>query len=70
MQGLRNIREAKLEEGKRYTQAAVAKDVGITPATLRAYERDPSKMTRRVAEKLASYLGCEVDDFYLATKRN
>lgn len=65
MHGLKNIREAKLEEGRRYTQAAVAKDVGITPATLRAYERDPSKMTRGTAEKLACRLGCEVDDIFL-----
>ena len=64
MQGLKNIREAKMNEGKRYTQAAVAKAVGITPPTMRVFERDPSKIPMGVAAKMADYLDCDVDDIF------
>lgn len=66
MNGLRNIREAKLNECTKYTQEAVAKAAGITAATLRAYEKDPSKMRRETAERIAAYLGVPVEDIFLA----
>ena len=66
MNGLRNIREAKLNECTKYTQEAVAKAAGITAATLSAYEKDPSKMRRETAERIAAYLGVPDEDIFLA----
>lgn len=65
MQGLKAIREAKLQEAKRYTQEAVAKAVGVTPPTIAAYEKDPGRINRAMAEALAEYLGCNVEDIFL-----
>lgn len=65
MQGLKAIREAKLQEAKRYTQEAVARAIGVTPPTIAAYEKDPGRINRSTAEELAEYLGCTIDDIFL-----
>lgn len=70
MQGLRAIREAKVSEASKYSQAAVAAAVGISKPTLRKYERDPGSMTLKTAERLAAYLGCSVTDIFLPSKSN
>ena len=74
MKGLKEIRESKqrpaLMEVAKYQQEAIAKMLGVTVQTYRAYERNPSQMRLPTALKLADYLGCKVTDFYLPTKGN
>lgn len=70
MQGLKEIREAHLSEATRFTQEAVAAAIGVTAPTYRSYERNPGKLSRDTAEKLAEYLGCSVDDIFLPSKSN
>lgn len=64
MQGLRQIRQTKMSQAALYSQEAVAKAIGVSKPTYRSYERDPGKITRKTAEKLASYLGCTVEDIF------
>lgn len=67
--GLREIREAKLAEAKRYTIKAAARAVGVSCPTYSKMERDPSRMTRAQAERAAALLGCDVEElFYLPEK--
>lgn len=67
--GLREIREARMAEAKRYTIKAAAKAIGVSCPTYTKMERDPSRMTRAQAERAAALLGCDVDDlFYLPKK--
>lgn len=69
--GLREIREAKLAEAKRYTAKAAAEAVGVSRPTYAKMERDPSRMTRAQAERAAQLLGCDVEElFYLSEKGN
>ena len=74
MRGLKEIREAHLNEANQaaqsFTQEAVAAVIGVTAPTYRSYERDPGKLTREKAEKLAEYLGCSIDDIFLSNERN
>ena len=67
--GLREIREARMAEAKRYTIKAAAKAVGVSCPTYAKMERDPSRMTRAQAERAAELLGCDVEEiFYLPEK--
>lgn len=66
MQGLKNIREAKRAEAMRYSQSAVAAAIGISKPKYIRMEKDPSTITRGQADKLADYLGCDVDDIFLS----
>ena len=67
--GLKEIREAKMAEAKKYTIKEVAKAVGVSCPTYTKMEKDPSRMTRAQAERAAELLGCDVEDvFYLPGK--
>lgn len=67
--GLKEIREAKMAEAKKYTIKAAARAVGVSCPTYTKMEKDPSRMTRAQAERAAALLGCEVDElFYLPEK--
>lgn len=69
--GLREIREAKMAEAKRYTIKAAAEAVGVSCPTYAKMERDPSRMTRAQAERAAELLGCDVEElFYLPDNHN
>lgn len=69
--GLREIREARMAESRRYTAKEVARAVGVSCPTYRKIEADPSRMTRAQAERAAALLGCDVEDlFYLPEKGN
>lgn len=74
MQELKTIREALqkplLDEASRFNQEGVAAALGVTVQTYRAYEKDPAQMKLPTATKLAKYLGCKVEDFYLPMKGN
>lgn len=74
MQELKTIRERKkraaLDEASKYTQDAIASAVGVSPPTYRCYEQNPGSAPLEVALRIAEYLGCSIDDFYLGTKRN
>ena len=67
--GLKEIREAKMAEAKKYTIKAAARAVGVSCPTYTKMEKDPSRMTLAQAERAAELLGCEVDElFYLPEK--
>ena len=67
--GLREIREARAAEARKYTLKAAAEAIGVSCPTYRKIERDPSRMTRAQAERAAALLGCDVDElFYLPKK--
>lgn len=69
--GLREIREAKMAEAKRYTIKAAARAVGVSCPTYAKMERDPSRMTMAQAERAAELLGCDVEElFYLPDNHN
>ena len=69
--GLREIREARMAEAKRYTVKAAARAVGVSCPTYTKMEKDPSRMTRAQAERAARLLGCDVDElFYLSKEGN
>lgn len=66
MQGLKSIRTAKRDEAKRFSQEAVAAAIGVSKPKYIRMEEDPSTITRGQADKLADYLGCEVEDIFLS----
>lgn len=69
MRGLRAIRQERASEAHRYTATATAEAMGVSRPTYMKWEAHPEKMTMEQARKLASYLGCRVDDlFYLPKK--
>ena len=69
MKGLRAIRQERASEARRYTAKATAEAMGVSRPTYMKWEAHPEKMTIEQAKKLASYLGCQVDDlFYLPWK--
>lgn len=69
MKGLRAIRQERASEARRYTVKATAEAMGVSRPTYMKWEAHPEKMTIEQAKKLASYLGCQVDDlFYLLWK--
>ena len=73
MQGLREVRERKyadaLAEASKFSQSTVASAIGVTPPTYRKIERDPRRASDETLEKLAEYLDCTVDAFYLSSDR-
>lgn len=70
MKGLKNIRTARREEAKRFSQEAIAAAIGVSRPKYIQMEEDPSTITRGQADKLADYLGCSVDDIFLPTNVN
>ena len=69
--GLREIREARMADAKRYTAKAVAEAVGVSRPTYAKIEKDPSRMTRAQAERAAALLNCDVNElFYLPEEGN
>lgn len=65
MSKLKELREAKIKEAKRYTQAAMAKATGVSRPTYKLLEEHPERLTKQQAERLASHLGCETADIFL-----
>ncbi len=70
MRGLKAIRKARHAEAMRFSQGAVAGYIGVSRPKYRRMEEDPSTITRGQADKLADYLGCNVDDIFLPTGAN
>lgn len=70
MQGLKAIRKARQAEAMRFSQDAVAGYIGVSRPKYIRMEEDPSTITRGQADKLADYLGCDVDDIFLPTSVN
>jgi DNA-binding XRE family transcriptional regulator len=74
MQGLKDIRlkaqQPHLDAAAKYTQEAVADAAGVTVQTYRSYEKNPEQMQISTARKVADYLGCSIEDFYLSRKGN
>lgn len=69
MRGLRAIRQERASEAHKYTAKATAEAMGVSRPTYMKWEAHPEKMTMEQASKLASYLGCSVEDlFYLPKK--
>lgn len=63
---IRSIREdrAKLIPAE-FTQAGLARRVGVTAETLRSWERGASRPRQRAAKRLARALGVSVEDLAL-----
>ena len=65
MSKLKEIREQRMRESKRYTQAEMARVAGVSRPKYRDLERSPQDLTKRQAEALAAYLGCSERDIFL-----
>lgn len=64
---LKDIREKRrlqaVETAARFTQEALAAEMGISVPTLKKYEENPLLMTIEQLRKACDYLGCDADIF-------
>ena len=65
MSKLMELREARLQESKQYTQGALARVAGVSVPTYRRLEQSPENFTKAQAERIAEHLGCKTDDIFL-----
>ncbi|EUB32942.1 helix-turn-helix transcriptional regulator [Olsenella uli] len=71
MRRLREIRQERAQETRRYTVAATARAMGVSRPTYQKWEEHPEKMTIEQAHILADYLGCSIEElFYLPSEGN
>lgn len=64
MSKLKQLREKRLSESKRFTQEGCAKAAGVSKPTYRKLEEHPEQATVEQAEKLAAHLGCSPTDIF------
>lgn len=64
MSKLKQLREKRLSESKRFTQEECAKVAGVSKPTYRKLEEHPEQVTVEQAEKLAAHLGCSPTDIF------
>ena len=65
MSKLMELREARRQESKQYTQGALARVAGVSVPTYRRLEQSPENFTKAQAERIAEHLGCKTDDIFL-----
>ena len=70
MSKLKEIREQRLSESKRFTQEECAKVAGVSKPTYRKLEEHPEQVTIEQAERLAEHFGCSTGDIFLGLKGN
>ena len=67
MQTLKDIREKRrlqaVETAAKYTQEALAAEMGMSVPTLKKYEENPLLMSIEQLRKACDYLGCDADIF-------
>ena len=67
MQTLKSIREelrdGAMKTAARYTQEALAAELGVSVPTMKALEENPLSMSVEQLTKACEYLGCDVDIF-------
>lgn len=57
--------QAAREEVRKWSKPALAECLGVALPTIERYEAEPRKyVSREQAEKLAEYMGIEVDEVY------
>lgn len=61
---LRDIRLERREKVPKYTLEECGEVIGVSPAMYYQYERDPQKLSRENARKLAKHLKCKLSDIY------
>lgn len=70
MSGLKAIREQRMANSKRYTQAEAAQVIDVSVPTYRKLEENPENITLAQAKALAKYFGCQTGDIFLGLKSN
>lgn len=65
MSKLMELREAKHQAARQYTQGAMARVAGVSVPTYRRLERNPENFTKAQAERIAEHLGCKTEDIFL-----
>lgn len=70
MVGLKAIRESRMLECKRFTQAEAAGVAGVSVPKYRKLEENPQDITMAQAKALADYLGCSIEDVFVQSDAN
>lgn len=60
----------ELREQRGVKQLAVAEHLGIARQTYASYESDPASMSIGQAMAVCRYLGCSIDEIFLAAEVN
>lgn len=62
---IRELREARRASGAAmYTQAGLARQIGVDPDTVRKWETGAQQPRRRMARKIAKALGVDVEELW------
>lgn len=64
MSKLKELREQRKSESKRFTLKECAEVAGVTKPTYMKLEEHPELVTVKQAERLAAHLGCSVEDIF------
>lgn len=64
MSKLKELREQRKSESKRFTLEECAEVAGVTKPTYMKLEKHPELVTVQQAERLAEHLGCSIEDIF------